>query len=264
MKYVPMFALILVFGCAEWDEYGDGPEVYEGGEPAAATLIDPELEAKKAEVARIEGRLVEIQEDRAGLDAYADSEEKTTLLAELTMLETANTGRMQTLNGEIAQIMQQQQELLAANAAEARAAAQRSAAARAAASRTANAAAAEDALDAALAGAADPPPPPPPPAVNRVEVALADANQKVSQGTTLFRELIGATKNLPDDPAQLQAILGKNQNATALFNQAKVTYSGVRAQAPDPAEIDGRIGRIDKVLSLLSKYDERIRAKMGQ
>ena len=255
MKYVPLFALLFVFGCGDFEEYD-----YEGDEAAEASPVDADIESKQIEVERINGRLAGLQEERADLDGYDESDHKTTLMAELSVLETTNVGRKQALEDEIAQLMQQKQALLSARVTQARAAADRAAAD--AAPKTSALTDADAALDAAIAGVGDAPPPPP--EVNEVDAALSAASAKKSEGTAIFKVVHKAARNLPDDPGQLEALLQKNQDASMLFTEAKDLYASVRDEAPNPASIDKTTKTLENVLRLLSKYGKLIEAKLGQ
>jgi hypothetical protein len=100
----------------------------------------------------------------------------------------------------------------------------------------------------------------PPP--KTADAILAEADKLLIDGSVIFKEMVQASKQLPDDPAQLQAILKRQEEGTALFTRARETYLSVREKAPSEAKVDERLGKIEKILALLQKYGDGIKSKL--
>ena len=76
--------------------------------------------------------------------------------------------------------------------------------------------------------------------------------------------LMKAHRTLTADPAELEALLVKNKDAAALFNESKTMYGSIRDEAPDASVIDKEIVKLNKGLSILSRYANDIQVKLGQ
>ncbi len=105
----------------------------------------------------------------------------------------------------------------------------------------------------------EPPKEPPPKAADAV---LEGAEKLVIDGSVIFKELVEAMQQLPDDPARLKALLRRQEEAVALFTRARETYLSVREKAPAEAKVDEKLGKVEKILARLQNYGERIKSKL--
>ena len=105
-------------------------------------------------------------------------------------------------------------------------------------------------------------PKPEPKAEKKSEVVLAEADKLVLDGSPYAKEVIGAARNLPEDPEKLKTLSMKAENAQAFFMKARDTYAGVREGAPESLDIAGKMAKIEKILGLLQNASDAIKSKM--
>jgi outer membrane biosynthesis protein TonB len=100
----------------------------------------------------------------------------------------------------------------------------------------------------------------PPP--KSVDVVLAEADKLLVDGSAIFREMVQASKQLPDDQGQLQALLKRQEEGMALFTRAREAYLSVKDKASPESKVEERLGKIEKILGLLQKYGDGIKSKL--
>jgi hypothetical protein len=100
----------------------------------------------------------------------------------------------------------------------------------------------------------------PPP--KSVDVVLAEADKLLVEGSVIFREMVQVSKELPDDPNQLKALLKRQEEGMALFARAREAYLSVKDKASPEAKVEERLGKIEKILGLLQKYGDGIKSKL--
>ena len=91
---------------------------------------------------------------------------------------------------------------------------------------------------------------------------LAEAKKLETDGYPLAKEIITASKNLPDDQEQLKTLAMKLETAQAFFVKAKDTYASVKDEAPASADVTGRIAKIEKILSILQNAADGLKSRL--
>lgn len=107
-----------------------------------------------------------------------------------------------------------------------------------------------------------PEPKPEPKVEKKVDVVVAEADQLVLEGTPMAREVLAASKNLPDDTEKLKTLSMKLETAQAFFIKARDTYSGVKETAPPAADVAAKLAKIEKILSILQSAADGIKSKL--
>jgi hypothetical protein len=105
-------------------------------------------------------------------------------------------------------------------------------------------------------------PKPEPKAEKKIDVVLAEADKLVLDGFGMAKEVISASKNLPDDQGKLKTLSMKAETAQAFFVKARDSYAGVRESAPETADIAGKMTKVEKILALLQNASDAIKSKM--
>ena len=105
MKRIAFLAILLTYGC------GGGADLNSDYVDSEITIVEGEVEAKRAEIAVQDEALAVIAEDRRELDAAPESGEKTDELTEMSLRETEVLDMKQTLESELDALMQRQDEL---------------------------------------------------------------------------------------------------------------------------------------------------------
>jgi hypothetical protein len=105
-------------------------------------------------------------------------------------------------------------------------------------------------------------PKPEPKVERKVDVILADAEKLLADGTPLAKEILAATKNLPDDQEKLKTLSMKVETAQAFFVKARDTFASVKNEAPASADVATRMAKIEKILSILQNAGDGIKSKM--
>jgi hypothetical protein len=112
-----------------------------------------------------------------------------------------------------------------------------------------------------------PPPPPPPPAktesakvdsqktdpskeeaTTRVKKSITDAGALIREVSPMYAEISDAMDALPNDKASLRDLYRKAERVQLKLSDARVLYSSIRGDAPDPDLIDRRVKQLDDLL----------------
>jgi hypothetical protein len=105
-------------------------------------------------------------------------------------------------------------------------------------------------------------PKPEPKPEKKVDVILAEADKLILDGTPMVKEILGATRNLPEDQEKLKTLAMKTETAQAFFLKARESYLGVKDAAPESANVPATLTKIEKILDLLQKASDGIKSKM--
>jgi hypothetical protein len=105
-------------------------------------------------------------------------------------------------------------------------------------------------------------PKPEPKPEKKAEVLVAEADQLVSEGKPVAIEVLGASKNLPEDPEKLKTLWMKLETAQAYFVKARDTFASVKQTAPASADVPTKIAKIEKILEALQKAADGLKSKM--
>ncbi len=101
-----------------------------------------------------------------------------------------------------------------------------------------------------------PPPPPPPPKVDtakeesaaRAKKSMADASALIKEASPMYGEISAAMDTLPGDKASLRDLYRKAERVQLKLSDARILYSSIRNDVPDPAVIDRRVKQLDELL----------------
>jgi hypothetical protein len=105
-------------------------------------------------------------------------------------------------------------------------------------------------------------PKPEPKPEKKIDVVLAEADKLVLDGTPMVKDVIGASKNPPEDLEKLKTLSMKVETAQAFFVKARDTYASVKDEAPASADIAAKMAKIEKILSILQNAGDVIKSKM--
>lgn len=95
-----------------------------------------------------------------------------------------------------------------------------------------------------------------------VDTVLADAEKLVIDGTPMVKEVIVASRSLPDDAEKLKTLAMKVETAQAFFIKARDTYASVKETAPASADVTTKMAKIEKILSILQNAGDGIKSKL--
>lgn len=108
-----------------------------------------------------------------------------------------------------------------------------------------------------------PEPPKPDPvkddATLRVKKSMSDAAGLIREATPIYQEVAGAVESQPSDKASALELLRKAERARMKLGDAKILYTSVKSDAPDPAVLSRRIAQLDQLLSTLQDYTARLK-----
>jgi len=115
-----------------------------------------------------------------------------------------------------------------------------------------------------------PPPPPPPPkpeppkedASARVKKSLNDAAGLIRDAAPLYAELAGAMTQLPDDGVALRELMGKAERLTLKLGDARLLYTSVKPDAPDPSVVDRRLAQLDELLASVEECKRELKKRI--
>jgi hypothetical protein len=85
-------------------------------------------------------------------------------------------------------------------------------------------------------------------APNRVKKSLADAAGLIREATPLYLEVAGAMESMPAERTALEELLRKAERVQLKLGDARVLYSNVKPEAPDPDVLDRRLAQLDELL----------------
>jgi hypothetical protein len=106
-----------------------------------------------------------------------------------------------------------------------------------------------------------PPEPPRPPEPQPAEV-IARTDALVKESSSLALRVIQAADSLPEAEDALRSLLETCERAIEGLGRAREAYRSVRDKAPDPAAIDGSLGKLEKLLGILQNHRDAIKSKM--
>lgn len=101
------------------------------------------------------------------------------------------------------------------------------------------------------------PAPPPPPvkvdpakeeATGRAKKSMADAAALIKEATPMYAEVTSAMETLPTDKPSLRDLYRKAERVQLKLSDARILYSSIRNDAPEPAVIDRRVKQLDDAL----------------
>lgn len=110
-----------------------------------------------------------------------------------------------------------------------------------------------------------PEPPKPEPAKSdgqtRVKKSLADAAGMIREATPLYSEIAGSVDSV-QDRAAIQDLVRKAERVQLKLGDARVLYTNVKADAPDPAVLERRVAQIDELLSTVQEFARRLKKRL--
>jgi hypothetical protein len=95
----------------------------------------------------------------------------------------------------------------------------------------------------------------------RVKKSLADAALLIREATPIYQEVAGAMDALPSDRSALEDLARKAEKVQLKLSDARVLYSSVKADAPDPASLDRRVAQLDDLLAALQQCMTRLKKR---
>ncbi|HVE43357.1 MAG TPA: hypothetical protein VNM14_26000 [Planctomycetota bacterium] len=105
-------------------------------------------------------------------------------------------------------------------------------------------------------------PEPPKDAVSaRVKKSLADAAVLIREATPIYQEVAGAMEALPSDKSALEDLARKAEKVQLKLSDARVLYSSIKPDAPDPASLDRRVAQLDELLASLQQCMTRLKKR---
>jgi hypothetical protein len=122
----------------------------------------------------------------------------------------------------------------------------------------------------------EPPPPPPPPpkpepakvdpakeeASSRAKKSISDAGALIKEASPLYAEVSSSMETLPGDKPSLRDLYRKAERVQLKLSDARILYSSVRTDAPDPAVIDRRVKQLDELLEAVQDCLKTIRGRL--
>jgi hypothetical protein len=127
-----------------------------------------------------------------------------------------------------------------------------------------------------------PPPPPPPPPVKpepakvepakvdpakeeantRAKKSIVDAGALIKEASPLYAEISSSMDTLPGDKPSLRDLYRKAERVQLKLSDARILYSSVRSDAPDPALIDRRVKQLDDLLEAVQDCLKTIKGRL--
>ena len=91
---------------------------------------------------------------------------------------------------------------------------------------------------------------------------MVDAAGLIREATPIYQEIAGAMDSLPADKATLRALVMKAERVNVKLRDARILYASVKADAPDPAVLDRRMGQLDELLAAVQECVRKIRERL--
>jgi len=116
-----------------------------------------------------------------------------------------------------------------------------------------------------------PPPPKPEPAKvdpakeeanTRAKKSIADAGALIKEASPLYSEVSSSMETLPGDKPSLRDLYRKAERVQLKLSDARILYSSVRSDAPDPAVIDRRVKQLDELLEAVQDCLRTIKGRL--
>jgi hypothetical protein len=82
----------------------------------------------------------------------------------------------------------------------------------------------------------------------RAKKSTADAAALIKEASPMYGEVSAAMDTLPTDKASLRDLYRKAERVQLKLSDARILYSSVRNDVPDPAVIDRRVKALDEAL----------------
>ncbi|RPH39487.1 MAG: hypothetical protein EHM91_12295 [Planctomycetota bacterium] len=92
--------------------------------------------------------------------------------------------------------------------------------------------------------------------------SLNDAAGLIRDAAPLYAELAGAMNQLPDDAAALRELVGKAERLTLKLGDARLLYTSVKPDAPDPAVVDRRLTQLDELLNSVEECKRELKKRI--
>jgi len=71
----------------------------------------------------------------------------------------------------------------------------------------------------------------------------------------------GAMQSLPSDKSALEELARKAEKVQLKLSDARVLYSSIKADAPDPTSLDRRVAQLDELLASLQQCMTRLKKR---
>src|SRR5439155_18138910 len=95
----------------------------------------------------------------------------------------------------------------------------------------------------------------------RVKKSLADAAGLIREATPIYQEVAGAMDAIPPDKAAVQDLVRKAERVQMKLGDARILYTSVKADAPDPAMLDRRVAQLDELLAAVRECVSQLKKK---
>jgi hypothetical protein len=82
----------------------------------------------------------------------------------------------------------------------------------------------------------------------RAKKSMADAGVLIREASPMYTEVSNSIDALPSDKAALRDLYRKAERVQLKLNDARILYTSIRSDAPDPTLIDRRVKQLDELL----------------
>jgi hypothetical protein len=96
----------------------------------------------------------------------------------------------------------------------------------------------------------------------RAKKSISDANALIKEASPIYGEVSAAMDSLPGDKASLRDLYRKAERVNLKLSDAKILYSSVRGDAPDPALIDRRVSQLDELLDAVRDCMKMLKSRL--
>jgi len=95
----------------------------------------------------------------------------------------------------------------------------------------------------------------------RVKKSMADAAGLIREATPIYQEVAGALDSAPADKETARELFRKAERAHMKLGDAKILYTSVKAEAPDPAVLTRRIAQLDQLLESIQSVMTQLKKR---
>src|SRR6185295_17185465 len=96
----------------------------------------------------------------------------------------------------------------------------------------------------------------------RAKKSIADANALIKEASPVYGEVSAAMDALPTDKSSLRDLYRKAERVNLKLSDARILYTSVRGDAPDPALIDKRVAQLDDLLETVNDCMKQIKSRI--